>query len=135
MYKADLDKNRKLVFVELLDEFTVDQAYEATKDFWTKLASIGKNGYIICDLSKFKNGTRGASVILQRIMKLVDSYDPTAVIRVINGYSGSMQFDRAYGAVGAEYKVCRVGTVKEAYEIVDSVSEIPCVFNKPPLKN
>lgn len=135
MYKANLDKKRKLVFVELFDEFTVDQAYEATKDFWTKMASIGKNGYVICDITKFKNGTKGAGVILQKIMKLVDSYDPIAVIRVIDGYSGAMQFDRAYSAIGAAYKVYRVGTVEEAYEIVDSVNEIPCVFNKPPSKN
>lgn len=135
MYRAELDKERKIVFVELFDHFSVEESYEATKDFWAKMASIGRGGYVICDISKFKAGTRGSGVVLQKVMKLVDSYEPKAVIRIVDGFSGAMKFDRAYTRVGAHYKVYRVEDKEEAIKIVDTIENIPLVFNSPPSVN
>lgn len=135
MYKAEVDKQRKIVFVELEDEFSIEQSYEAIKDFWSKMASVGREAFIVCDITNFKNGSRGSRVILQKVMKLVESYEPKAVIRIINGYSGAMTFDRAYSAVKANYKVYRVEDKEKAMAVVDSLSLMPPVFKTPPSVN
>jgi hypothetical protein len=68
-------------------------------------------------------------------MKLIESYEPKAVIRVLDGYSGAMIFDRAYSNIKANYKVVRVDSKEKAMEYLETLNQIPPVFKTPPSSN
>jgi hypothetical protein len=128
MYRLRVDKGKKILFVDLEESVTNEESLEAAKDFWTKMASLGRGSVIICDITKFKNGSKVSRILLQKVMKLIESYEPKAVIRVLDGYSGAMIFDRAYSNIKANYKVVRVDSKEKAMEYLETLNQIPPVF-------
>lgn len=135
IYSAEVDLKKRIVFVTLAAEFTIEQSYEAIKDFWTKMAAVGREAFVVCDITRFKSGSRGARVMLQKVMRLVESYEPTAVVRIIDNYTGAMCFDRAYSSLDVKYSVYRVSDKTEAMEIVQNLSRNVPVFRTPPSLN
>jgi KaiC/GvpD/RAD55 family RecA-like ATPase len=135
MYRLRVDKGKKILFVDLEESVTNEESLEAAKDFWTKMASLGRGSVIICDITKFKNGSKVSRILLQKVMKLIESYEPKAVIRVLDGYSGAMIFDRAYRNIKANYKVVRVDSKEKAMEYLETLNQIPPVFKTPPSHN
>nr|QQS50249.1 MAG: hypothetical protein IPM71_11710 [Bacteroidota bacterium] len=135
MYKSKIDKERKILYVELEDVFNQDDTLEAAKDFWVKMATLGKGSFIVCDISRLQSGPRSSRIMLQRIMKLIDSYEPQAIFRVVDAYSAAMVFERAYKNAGTNYKVYRVDSKEIAEEMIRSINNIPLVFKQLPSVN
>ena len=135
MYKSRIDKEKGILFIELEEIASNEQTLDAAKDFWIKIASLGRGSIIICDITRFKSGSRVSRLLLQKIMKLVESYEPKAVFRVVNAYSGAMLFDRAYNTIKANYKVYRVESHEVAMGIVETLNKIPPVLKNPPSSN
>jgi hypothetical protein len=42
MYRLRVDKGKKILFVDLEESVTNEESLEAAKDFWTKMASLGR---------------------------------------------------------------------------------------------
>jgi hypothetical protein len=135
MYKFKVDRENRILFIDLEEFISNEETLKAAKDFWVNIANVGRGAVIICDITKFKSGTRVSRILLQKVMKLVESYEPRAVIRIIDAFNGAMIFDRAYKSIDAKYKIYRVGSMDQAMEIVNTVDEIPPVFKNPPLTN
>ena len=132
MYRSRVDKEKRILFIEIAEFISNEETLEATKDFWIKIASLGRDSYIICDITKFKSGNKVSFVLLQKVMKLVESYEPRAVIRVISAYSGAMVFDKAYKKTRVNYKLFRVDSQERALEVIDTLNQIPPIFKEPP---
>ncbi len=135
MYKSKIDREKKILFVELEEVFSQDDTLEAAKDFWVKMATLGKGSFIVCDISRLHGGPRSARIMLQRMMKLIESYEPQAVFRVVDAYSSAMLFERAYKNAGSNYKVYRVDSKEKAEDIIRSMGNIPLVFKQLPSVN
>ncbi len=125
MINFHTDKDRKLLTINISDVITIEESIAAAKKFWSEVAAIGKESVIICDIRNLKSGSKSSRVLLQKLMRLLVSYNPKAVIRVVGFFHGAMIFDRAYLNSGETYSVFRVNSLEEAMALAETFTVVP----------
>ncbi len=135
MINFHTDKERKLLTVNISDVITAEESISAAKEFWAEIALVGRESIIICDIRDLKSGSKSSRVLLQKLMRLLVSYDPKAVIRVVGFFHGAMMFDRAFSNSGEGYQVFRVSSIEEAKALADTFNTTPPSFCNLPSQN
>lgn len=135
MYNFNVDRERKILFIEFSEYIDNSEALEASHEFKEILKKDIKNYIVVCDIGKLKSSTRAARLLLQDYMRKLCNLPPKKIIRIVEQYNGALLFDRAYSLSNSNYRVTKVSSAKKAMEIVDTIDEIPPVFQNFPCSN